>query len=45
MGRKWFSKRVVDEWNRLNNPIVSGETMGSFKRKLHKFMAGDDRWN
>ena len=32
-------------WNRLSNHIVSTETMGSFKRRLDKFMDEDDRWN
>ena len=27
----WFSNRVDDEWNRLNNLIVSAQTMGSLK--------------
>ena len=40
--RNWFSNRVVDEWNRLN--IVSAQTLGSFKRRLDKFMDEDDRW-
>ena len=32
-------------WNRLNNHIVSAQTMGSFKRRLDRFMDEDDRWN
>ena len=43
MGRNWFSNRVVDEWNRLNNHIVDAQTLGSFKRRLDKFMDEDDR--
>ena len=42
IGREWFSNRAVDEWNRFSHRIVSGETMGSFKRRLDKFMAEDD---
>ena len=42
--RNWFSNRVVDEWNILSNPIVSGETMESFKRS-DKLMDEDDKWN
>ena len=41
MGRKWFSNRVVDEWNRLSNRVVSAWTMGSFKR-MDKFIDEDD---
>ena len=37
--------RVVDEGNRLSNHIGSAEMMRSFKRRLHKFMDEDDRWN
>ena len=36
---------VVDEWNRLNNHIVSSQTLGSFERRLDKFMDEDDRCN
>ena len=43
--RNWFSNRVVDEWNRLNNHIVSAQTLGSFKKRLDKLMDEDDRWN
>ena len=45
IGRNWFYNMVVNGWNRLSNHIVSGETMGSFKRRLDKFMDEDDRWN
>ena len=41
-GRNWFSNKVVDEWNRLNNHIVSIQTLGSFKRRLDKFMNEND---
>ena len=41
--RNWFSNRVVDDWNRLNNHIVSTWILGSFKRRLDKFMDEDDR--
>ena len=41
MERKWFSNRVVDEWNRLSNRVVSAWTMGSFKR-MDKFIDEDD---
>ena len=43
IGRNWFSNKVVYEWNRLSNRIVSGQTLGSFKRRLNKFMDEDDR--
>ena len=43
--RNWFSNRMVDEWDRFSNHIVSAETIGSFKRRLDKFMNEDDRWN
>ena len=31
IGRNWFTDRVVDEWNRFSNHIVSAETMGVLK--------------
>ena len=45
IGRNWFSNRVVNDWKGFSNLIVSAETMGSFKRRLDKFMDEDDRWN
>ena len=45
MGRKWFSNRVVDEWKGLNGHVVRAESMESFKRRLSKYMDGDDGWN
>ena len=45
IGDNWFSNRVVDDWNRLNNHIVSAQTLGSFTKRLDKFMDEDDKWN
>ena len=51
IGSNWFSDRAVDEWNRLNNNnnnnnnnTVSAQTLGSFKRRLDKFMDENDGW-
>ena len=44
LGKNWFANRVVDEWNRLSNQVVSAKTLESFKRRLDKHMDGDDRW-
>ncbi|KAG7166732.1 RNA-directed DNA polymerase from mobile element jockey-like 30 [Homarus americanus] len=41
IGRNWFTNRVVDEWNKLSNFVVSAGTLKSFKRRLDRFM--DDR--
>ena len=43
MRKNWFSNRVVDEWNRLNNDFVSAQTLASFKRKSDKVTDEDDR--
>ena len=40
-----FSNGVVDEWYRLSNHIVSGETAESFKRRLDNLMDEDERLN
>ncbi len=40
----WFSNRVSDIWNGLRNQVVSAKTIKSFKRRLDKYMIGDDRW-
>ncbi len=42
--RNWFSNRVVGEWNKLSNHIVSAGTIAYFKSKLGSYMDGDDRW-
>ena len=43
LGRYWFTNRVVNDWNRLGRHVVSGESIGSFKRRLDESMDGDDR--
>ncbi len=42
IGKNWFTNRVVDEWNRLSGHVVSANTIDSFKKRLDKFMDGDD---
>ncbi len=42
IGKNWFTNRVVDEWNRLSSHVVSANTMDCFKRRLDKFMDGED---
>lgn len=27
--RKWFSNRLLDEWNELSNQVVSAKTIGN----------------
>ena len=44
IGKNWFTNRVVDDWNRLNQQVVNAKTIGSFKRRLEDFMDGDGRW-
>ena len=44
IGKNWFTNRVVDEWNKLSNHVVSAETISCFKKRLDNFMDGDDRW-
>ena len=43
-GRYWFTIRVVNDWNSLGRHVVSGESIGSFKRRLDQNMDRDDRW-
>lgn len=43
MGRNRFSNRMVREWNGLSNQILSAESLGSFKRRLDRFMDENDR--
>ena len=35
---------MVDDWNRLNDGVVSAQTIGSFKIRLDGFMNVDERW-
>ena len=44
IGRNWFINRVVDDWNRLSQQVISAQTIESFKRKLDDFMDWDERW-
>ena len=44
IGRNWFTNRMVDDWNRFSQQVVSAKTIGSFKRRLDDFMDGDERW-
>ena len=37
IGKNMFTNRVVNEWNRLGEHVVSAETIDSFKRRLDKF--------
>ena len=45
LGRYWFTNRVVNDWNRMDRHVVSGESIGSFKRWLDQNMDRDDRWD
>ena len=44
-GRHWFTNRVVNNWIMLSSHVVSGESIGSFKRRLDECMDRDDRWD
>ena len=44
IGRYWFTNRVVDEWNRLNEHVVGAESISCFKSRLDKFMDNSERW-
>ncbi len=43
IGKNWFINRVVDERNRLSSHVVSANTIDTFKKRLDKFMDGEDR--
>ena len=45
IGRYWFTNIVMNDWNRLGRHVVSGESIGSFKRRLDPSMDRDDRWD
>ena len=42
--KNWFTNRVVNEWNRLGEHVVSADTTDSLRRRLEKFMDDTDRW-
>ncbi len=43
IGKNWFGNRVVDEWNKLPNEIITAKTVSSFKNRLDKYM-DSKRW-
>ncbi len=44
IAKNWFTNRVVDEWSRLSSHVVSANTIDTLKKRLDKFMDGEDRW-
>ena len=38
IGRHWYGNRVVDEWNKLPEEIVSANRVDTFKNKLDRYM-------
>ena len=44
IGKNSYTNRVVDDWNRLSQQVVSAQTIGNFKRRLDGFMNVDERW-
>nr|XP_053657327.1 uncharacterized protein LOC128706451 [Cherax quadricarinatus] len=40
IGKYWFSNRVVDAWNSLPSGVIEARTLGSFKKRLDKYMSG-----
>ncbi len=44
IGKNWFTKRVLNEWNRLISHGGSANTEDTFKKSLDKFMDGEGRW-
>ena len=35
--RRFFTNRIVNEWNKFDNNVVSAKTVNGFKRRLDKF--------
>ena len=44
IGKNWFTNKVVEDWNKLSQQVISSQTIGSFKRRLDGLMDGDERW-
>ena len=38
---KFFTQRVMSEWNRLPSLVVEANSLGSFKRLLDKYMGSN----
>ena len=38
MSGRFFTQRVVGEWNRLPSVVVEANSIGSFKRLLDEYM-------
>ena len=44
IGKKWFTNRVADEWNKPSKHVVSAGTVYIFKTRLDISMDEENRW-
>lgn len=42
--KNWFTKTIVEEWNRLSTHVMSANTVDSLTRRLDKFIDVKDGW-
>ena len=42
--KHYFSNRIVNTWNNLDGNVVEAETVNSFKVRIDKFIAENNRW-
>ena len=40
ISKNWFTNRVVDDWNKLSQQVVSAQTIRSFKENLTALWMG-----
>lgn len=42
--RNWFTNRIVKEWNKLIENVVTAATIDRIKRRSNKYMDDEERW-
>ena len=42
--RRFFTNRIVNEWNKLDNYVVTAETLNGLKRRFDKITSQRNDW-
>jgi len=42
--KHYFSNRVINTWNSLDDNVVAAETVNCFKARLDKFIKNNNKW-
>lgn len=44
IGKNWYTKRLVEEWNKLSRHVIEANTTESLIRRLDAFMDVKEIW-